>query len=232
MMELKELSEALFRGDVSKVKEITQRALQEKVDPKEILEQGLIKGMDVVGIKFKNNEIFLPEVLLASRAMYGGMELLQPKLIKSGVKAVGKVIIGTAKGDLHDIGKNLVAMMLRGGGFEVIDLGIDVSPEKFLKATQEHQPDIVGISALLTTTMVGMMDIITILKSTGLRDKVKIMVGGAPVTQEFADEIGAEGYAPDAASAVDKAKELLKILRREFTNADYRRKNKFQPKEY
>ena len=214
MAELKELSEALFRGDVSRVKEITQRALQEKVDPKEILEQGLIKGMDVVGIKFKNNEIFLPEVLLASRAMYGGMELLQPKLIKSGVKAVGKVIIGTAKGDLHDIGKNLVAMMLRGGGFEVIDLGIDVSPEKFLKATQEHQPDIVGISALLTTTMIGMMDVITILKKAGLRNNIKVMVGGAPVTQEFADEIGAEGYAPDAASAVDKAKELLKILRR------------------
>ncbi len=213
MVELKELQEALFRGDVSRVKEITQRALQEKVDPKEILEQGLIKGMDVVGIKFKNNEIFLPEVLLASRAMYGGMELLQPKLIKSGVKAVGKVIVGTAKGDLHDIGKNLVAMMLRGGGFEVIDLGIDVSPEKFLKATREHQPDIVGISALLTTTMIGMMDVITILKKAGLRNKIKVMVGGAPVTQEFADEIGAEGYAPDAASAVDKAKELLKILR-------------------
>ncbi|MHC2994958.1 MAG: corrinoid protein [Candidatus Atribacteria bacterium] len=211
MIELKELSEALFRGDISKVKEITQRALQEKMEPKEILEQGLIKGMDVVGIKFKNNEIFLPEVLLASQAMYGGLELLQPELIKSGVKAVGKVIIGTAKGDLHDIGKNLVAMMLRGGGFEVIDLGIDVSPEKFLKATKEHQPDIVGMSALLTTTMIGMMDIITILKSAGLRDKVKVMVGGAPVTQEFADEIGAEGYAPDAASAVDKAKELLKL---------------------
>ena len=214
MVELKELQEALFRGDVSRVKEITQRALQEKVDPKEILEQGMIKGMDVVGIKFKNNEIFLPEVLLASRAMYGGMELLQPKLIKSGVKAVGKVIIGTAKGDLHDIGKNLVAMMLRGGGFKVIDLGIDVPPKKFLKVSQEHQPDIVGISALLTTTMIGMMDVITILKKAGLRNKIKVMVGGAPITQEFADEIGAEGYAPDAASAVDKAKELLKILRR------------------
>lgn len=211
MVDLKELSEVLFQGDISKVKEITQRALQEKMGPKEILEQGLIKGMEVVGIKFKNNEIFLPEVLLASQAMYGGLELLQPELIKSGVKAVGKVIIGTAKGDLHDIGKNLVSMMLKGGGFEVIDLGIDVSPEKFLKATREHQPDIVGVSALLTTTMIGMMDIITILKSTGLRDKVKIMVGGAPVTQEFADEIGAEGYAPDAASAVDKAKELLKL---------------------
>ncbi len=214
MVDLKELSEALFRGDISKVKEITQRALQEKVEPKEILEQGLIKGMEVVGVKFKNNEIFLPEVLLASQAMYGGMELLQPELIKSGVKAVGKVIIGTAKGDLHDIGKNLVAMMLKGGGFEVIDLGIDVSPEKYLKALQEHQPDIIAISALLTTTMSGMEEVITILKSTGLRDKVKVMVGGAPVTQEFANEIGAEGYAPNAASAVDKARELLKNLRR------------------
>ena len=211
MVELKELQEALFRGDILKVKEITQRALWEKIEPKEILEQGLIKGMKVVGIKFKNNEIFLPEVLLASQAMYGGLKLLQPELIKSGVKAVGKVIIGTAKGDLHDIGKNLVAMMLRGGGFEVIDLGIDVPPEKFLKASQEHQPDIVGISALLTTTMIGMMDIITILKKTGLKNKIKVMVGGAPVTQEFADEIGADVYAPNAASAVDKARELLKI---------------------
>ncbi len=213
MVYLKELSEVLFRGDVSRVKEIILRALQEKIEPKEILEQGLIKGMNVVGIKFKNNEIFLPEVLLASRAMHGGLEILQPELIKSGVKAVGKVIIGTAKGDLHDIGKNLVAMMLRGGGFEVLDLGIDVSPEKFLKSSQEHQPDIVGISALLTTTMIGMMDVITILKKAGLRNKIKVMVGGAPVTQEFANEIGADVYAPNAASAVDRARELLKKLR-------------------
>lgn len=211
MVEFKELQEALFWGDVSKVKELTQIALQERIEPKKILEQGLIKGMNVVGIKFKNNEIFLPEVLLASRAMHRGLELLQPELIKSGVKAVGKVIIGTAKGDLHDIGKNLVAMMLRGGGFEVIDLGIDVPPEKFLKASQEHQPDIVGISALLTTTMIGMIDVITILKKAGLRNKIKVMVGGAPVTQEFADEIGADVYASNAASAVDKARELLKI---------------------
>ena len=211
MVELKELSEALFRGDVLKVKKLTQIALQEEVEPKEILEQGLIKGMSIVGEKFKNNEIFLPEVLLASQAMYGGLELLQPRLIKGGIKAVGKVVIGTAKGDLHDIGKNLVAMMLRGGGFEVIDLGIDVSPEKFLKASQEHKPDILGMSALLTTTMIGMADVITALEKAGLRDKVKVMIGGAPVTQEFADEIGAEGYAPDAASAVDKAKELVKI---------------------
>ncbi len=211
MVELKELQEALFQGDIPKVKEITQKALWEKIEPKEILEQGLIKGMSIVGVKFKNNEIFLPEVLLASQAMHGGLELLQPRLIKSGVRAIGKVIIGTAKGDLHDIGKNLVAMMLRGGGFEVIDLGIDVSPEKFLKASQEHKPDIVGMSALLTTTMIGMADVITALEKAGLRDKVKVIIGGAPVTQEFADEIGAEGYAPDAASAVDKAKELVKI---------------------
>ena len=211
MVDLKELSEVLFRGDVSRVKEITLRALQEKIEPKEILEQGLIKGMKVVGIKFKNNEIFLPEVLLASQAMYGGLELLQPRLTKSGVRAIGKVIIGTARGDLHDIGKNLVTMMLRGGGFEVIDLGNNVSSEKFLEATQEHKPDIVGISALLTTTMIGMADVITTLERADLRNRVKVMIGGAPVTQEFADEIGAEGYAPDAASAVDKARELLKI---------------------
>jgi len=211
VVSLKELSEALFRGDVLKVKEFTQIALREEVEPKEILEQGLIKGMAIVGEKFKNNEIFLPEVLLASQAMYGGLELLQPRLIKGGIKAVGKVVIGTVKGDLHDIGKNLVAMMLRGGGFEVIDLGIDVSPEKFLVATQEHKPDIVGISALLTTTMISMADVITALKRADLRGRVKVMIGGAPVTQEFSDEIGAEGYAPDAASAVDKARELLKI---------------------
>jgi len=211
MVELKELQEALFQGNILKVKKITQRALWEKIEPKEILEQGLIKGMAIVGEKFKNNEIFLPEVLLASQAMYGGLELLQPMLIKGGIKAVGKVVIGTVKGDLHDIGKNLVAMMLRGGGFEVIDLGIDVSPEKFLVATQEHKPDIVGISALLTPTMIGMADVITALKRVDLRGRVKVMIGGAPVTQEFADEIGAEGYAPDAASAVDKARELLKI---------------------
>jgi len=211
VVNLKELSEALFRGDVLKVKEFTQIALREEVEPKEILEEGLIKGMAVVGEKFKNNEIFLPEALLASQAMYGGLELLQPRLIKGGIKAVGKVVIGTAKGDLHDIGKNLVAMMLRGGGFEVIDLGIDVSPEKFLVATQEHKPDIVSISALLTTTMISMADVITALKRADLRGRVKVMIGGAPVTQEFSDEIGAEGYAPDAASAVDKARELLKI---------------------
>jgi len=214
MVNLKELSEALFRGDVLKVKELTRLALKEEVEPQEILEQGLIKGMDVVGEKFKNNEIFLPEVLFASEAMYGGLELLQPQLIKSGVKARGKVIIGTAKGDLHDIGKNLVAMMLRGGGFEVIDLGKDVSAEKFLAAIQKHKPDIVGISALLTTTMIGITEVITALEKAGLRDKVKVMIGGAPVTQEFADEIGVEGYAPDAATAVDKARELIHDLRR------------------
>jgi len=214
MVNLKELSEALFRGDVLKVKELTRLALKEEVEPQEILEQGLIKGMDAVGEKFKNNEIFLPEVLFASEAMYGGLELLQPQLIKSGVKARGKVIIGTAKGDLHDIGKNLVAMMLRGGGFEVIDLGKDVSAEKFLAAIQKHKPDIVGISALLTTTMIGITEVITALEKAGLRDKVKVMIGGAPVTQEFADEIGVEGYAPDAATAVDKARELIHDLRR------------------
>ncbi len=215
MVELKELDEALFRGEVSKVKELTRLALQEGIDPKEILEQGLIKGMAVVGEKFKSNEIFLPEVLLASQAMHGGLEILQPLLVKSAVRAKGKVVIGTAKGDLHDIGKNLVAMMLKGGGFEVVDLGIDVSAEKFLKAVQEHEADIVGISALLTTTMIGMGEVVTVLEEAGLREKVRVMIGGAPVTQEFAEEIGADGYAPDAASAVDKASELMKSLGRE-----------------
>ncbi len=209
MLDLKELSEALFRGDIYKVKEIIQRALQEKIEPKEILKQGLIKGMDVVGIKFKNNEIFLPEVLLSSQAMYAGMEILQPILTETGVKAMGKVIMGTVKGDLHDIGKNLVVMMLKGGGFEVIDLGTDVSPEKFLKATKEHQPDIIGMSALLTTTMINMKEVITFLEKAELRNKVKVMIGGATVTQDYVKEIGADGYAPNAASAVDMAKGFL-----------------------
>jgi len=209
MVDLKELSEVLFQGDISKVKEITQRALQEKMDPKEILEQGLIKGMDVVGIKFKNNEIFLPEVLLSSQAMYAGMEILQPILTETGVKAVGKVIMGTVKGDLHDIGKNLVVMMLKGGGFEVIDLGTDVSPEKFTEATKEYQPDIIGMSALLTTTMINMKEVITFLEKAELRNKVKVMIGGATVTQDYVKEIGADGYAPNAASAVDMAKGFL-----------------------
>ncbi len=206
MVDLNVISEALQRGDAEKVEELVKKALEENLTPKKILEDGLIKGMDIIGAKFKKNEVYVPEVLIAARAMHAGMDILKPKLIESGVKNIGKVAIGTVKGDLHDIGKNLVKMMLEGAGFEVIDLGIDVSPDKFVEAVKEHKPNIIGMSALLTTTMVNMAEVIKALEAAGLRDKVKIMIGGAPITQNYADQIGADGYSPDAASAVDKAK--------------------------
>jgi len=194
---------------MAKAKELTQAAVNEGVAPREILEQGLIAGMNVVGDRFKKNEFYVPEVLIAARAMHAGMDILKPALSKSGVEPVAKVAVGTVKGDLHDIGKNLVVMMLEGAGFEVIDMGVDVEAEKFASAVQESSAKLIGLSALLTTTMPSMKTTIEALQSKGLRDKVKVMVGGAPLTQEYADEIGADGYAPDAASAVDKAKQLL-----------------------
>jgi len=206
MVDLNVISEALQRGDAEKVEELVKKALEENLTPKKILEDGLIKGMDIIGTKFKKNEVYVPEVLIAARAMHAGMGILKPKLIETGVKNIGKVAIGTVKGDLHDIGKNLVKMMLEGAGFEVIDLGIDVSPDKFVEAVKEHKPNIIGMSALLTTTMVNMAEVIKALEAAGLRDKVKIMIGGAPITQNYTDQIGADGYSPDAASAVDKAK--------------------------
>jgi len=209
MVDLNVISEALQRGDAEKVEELVKKALEENLTPKKILEDGLIKGMDIIGTKFKKNEVYVPEVLIAARAMHAGMDVLKPKLIESGVKNIGTVAIGTVKGDLHDIGKNLVKMMLEGAGFEVIDLGIDVSPDKFVEAVKEHKPNIIGMSALLTTTMVNMVDVIKALNVAGLRDKVKIMVGGAPITQNYANQIGADGYSPDAASAVDKAKTFI-----------------------
>ncbi|HDN84570.1 MAG TPA: cobalamin-binding protein, partial [Candidatus Aerophobetes bacterium] len=162
-----------------------------------------------VGDKFKKNEFYVPEVLIAARAMKAGMEIIRPLLTKKGVKGAGKIILGTVRGDLHDIGKNLVGMMLEGAGFEIIDLGVDVPPEKFVEAAREKGADIIGLSALLTTTMPGMKDVIEAIKSSDLKGKLKVMIGGAPVTQDYADEIGADGYAPDAASAVDKAKQLI-----------------------
>ena len=209
MVDLNVISEALQRGDAEKVEELVKKALEENLTPKKILEDGLIKGMDIIGTKFKNNEVYVPEVLIAARAMHAGMDILKPKLIETGVKNIGKVAIGTVKGDLHDIGKNLVKMMLEGAGFEVIDLGIDVSPDKFVEAVKEHKPDIIGMSALLTTTMVNIPEVIKALEAAGLRDKVKIMIGGAPITQNYADQIGADGCSPDAASAVDKAKTFI-----------------------
>lgn len=208
---LDQIAKELFAGNAKAVAELTQKALSEGFSPQEILNEGMIKGMNEVGVKFKANEIYVPEVLIAARAMKAGMEILKPKLAETGVEPVGKMIIGTVKGDLHDIGKNLVAMIMEGAGFEVIDLGIDVPAEKFIQAIEEYQPQLVGMSALLTTTMIQIRENIKAFQEASIRDQVKVMIGGAPVTQKFADEVGADGYAPDAASAVDKAKELLGI---------------------
>jgi 5-methyltetrahydrofolate--homocysteine methyltransferase len=208
MADLQGLAEALIRGDRDTVSKLTQQAVDEGVSPKEILDEGLVAGMNVVGAKFKANEFYVPEVLIAARAMHAGMDIIKPLLAESDVEPAGVVAIGTVKGDLHDIGKNLVSMMLEGAGFEIRDLGVDVSPEKFVAEVQ-NGAGVVALSALLTTTMPSMADVINAAKEAGIRDKVKIMIGGAPVTQNYADEIGADGYAPDAASAVDKARELL-----------------------
>jgi 5-methyltetrahydrofolate--homocysteine methyltransferase len=207
MADLKALAEAVIRGDQATAVNVTKEALKDKTAPKEILDQGLIAGMDTVGARFKNNEIYIPEVLIAARAMKMAMEVLEPELVKAGVKPIGKLLIGTVQGDLHDIGKNLVAMMLKGAGFEVIDLGVDVAPEKFAAEAKARGVNLIGMSALLTTTMPGMEKTVKALQQAGL--KVKVMVGGAPVTQSFADKIGAHGYATDAASAVDTAKKLV-----------------------
>jgi len=209
MVDLNDISEALQRGDAEKVEELVKKSLEENLSPKKILEDGLIKGMGIIGAKFKKNEVYVPEVLIAARAMHAGMNILKPKLIETGIKNIGIVAIGTVKGDLHDIGKNLVKMMLEGAGFEVIDLGIDVSVDKFVEAVKEHKPNIIAMSALLTTTMVNMPEVIKALEAAGLREKVKIMIGGAPITQNYADQIGADGYSPDAASAVDNAKTFI-----------------------
>ena len=209
MSKLEEVSAAVENGKAKIVAGLVQEALDEGIDPAEILNTGMIGAMAVVGEKFKNNEIFVPEMLIAARAMKKGVEVLKPHLMSSGVESAGKVIIGTVIGDLHDIGKNLVTMMIEGAGFEVIDLGVDVPPEKFIE-TMKANPDckIVALSALLTTTMPSITNTIEAIKEAGLRDTVKIMVGGAPVTQAFADEIGADGYSEDAASAAELAKKL------------------------
>jgi len=211
MVDLREISSALIMGDRKKVKELIELALNEGISPEIILNEALIAGMNVVGEKFKNNEFYVPEVLVAARAMKTGMEILKPFLSKSSGVMRGRIVIGTVKGDLHDIGKNLVAMMLEGAGYEVIDLGIDVDPEKFLSAINTYNPNILGMSALLTTTMPYMKTTIEVLEKAKVRDKVKIIVGGAPVTEDFAKEIGADGYADDAASAVDLVNRLMGI---------------------
>ncbi|MDH7481205.1 MAG: corrinoid protein [Armatimonadota bacterium] len=211
MFNYEELANALINGKAPLVRELTEKALAEGESPQDILNKGLVAGMSVVGEKFKNNEFYVPEVLIAARAMKNGMEVLKPRLVETGVEPIARVAIGTVRGDLHDIGKNLVAMMLEGAGFEIIDLGVDVKPEQFVQTVKEKNAKLVCLSALLTTTMPAMKDTINALAEAGLRDGVNVMIGGAPVTQNYADEIGADGYAPDAASAVDKAKELLKV---------------------
>jgi 5-methyltetrahydrofolate--homocysteine methyltransferase len=211
MEDLSALAEKLVKGEAEEVEELTQKALEKGVPPGEILNEGLIKGMNVVGERFKNGEFFIPEVLLAAKVMHTGMDILKPALVSSGVEPIGKVVLGTVKGDLHDIGKNLVAMMLEGAGFEVLDLGIDVPPERFVEAAKNDGAGILAMSALLTTTMTAMETTLEALQEAGVRDKIKTMIGGAPVTQDYAHEIGADGYARDAANAVDKARELMGI---------------------
>jgi 5-methyltetrahydrofolate--homocysteine methyltransferase len=206
---LQEIASNLYGGEDEKVAELVQQALDQGSAPEDILAGGLIAGMDEVGKDFKAGDLFVPEVLIAARAMHAGMGVLRPLLAEADVPSAGKYLIATVQGDLHDIGKNLVRMMLEGAGFETVDLGTDVRPEGFVEAVREHQPQIVGMSALLTTTMVNMKAIIEALVEAGLRDSIKIMVGGAPVTAAFAEEIGADAYAPDAASAVDAARQFI-----------------------
>ena len=205
---LEKIASKLYEGEDEEVAELVQSALDKGLAPSGILQGGLIAGMDQVGRDFKAGELFVPEVLIAARAMHSGMNVLRPFLAESEASSAGKCAIGTVKGDLHDIGKNLVKMMLEGAGFETIDLGTDVAPEAFVTAVRDHRPVLVGMSALLTTTMVQMKATIEALEEAGLRSAVKIMIGGAPVTDAYAKQIGADAYAPDAASAVDVARSL------------------------
>ncbi|MGI5835830.1 MAG: corrinoid protein [Chloroflexota bacterium] len=211
MGDYESLKQAVIEGNANKVKELTQLAIDKGAKPQEVLDAALIPAMDVVGDKFSKQEFYIPELLIAARAMQAGVAILKPLLSASEAKGKGKVVIGTVKGDLHDIGKNLVAMLLQGNGFDVVDLGNDVKPQKFVEAVQKEKPDFVMMSALLTTTMVTMKETINALKEAGVRDSVKVAIGGAPVTQRYADEIGADFYAPDATGAVSKAKELIAL---------------------
>lgn len=208
-MHLNQLKQAVIKGDMPGAKSLTQKAIEAGIEPARILNEALVAGMDEVGELFKASEIYVPEVLLAAKSMQEAMQLLKPLLVRDGIQPRGKIVVGTVRGDLHDIGKNLVAMMLEGAGFEIIDLGNDVPPERFVKAAAEHGATIIGMSALLTTTMYAMRDTIDLLKAERLDGKIKTMIGGAPVTQSFADEIGASGYGEDAATAVDLAKRFV-----------------------
>ncbi|MGB2805097.1 MAG: corrinoid protein [Candidatus Zixiibacteriota bacterium] len=206
---LNEISERLQQGDGEKVSELTRQAVEQKVPPKRILDEGLIGGMNIIGERYKAHKIFLPQVLLAAKAMYAGMDVLRPLFLKEGMPAVGKVVIGSVQGDLHDIGKNLVGIMLKGAGFEVIDLGSDVSPEKFVEAARTKGASIIGMSALLTTTMPVMKRAVELLKEKGLSGKIRTIIGGAPVSKEFAQKIGADAYGYDSTNAVECVKRLV-----------------------
>lgn len=208
MVNLREIAESVVIGNASKVEKLTRQAIDEEQDLEKIIYHGLSKGMDIVGEKWRKKEFYIPEVLIASRAMKAGMGIITP-LLKKEIKKVGVFVIGTVKGDIHDIGKNLVCLMLEGAGFQVIDLGVNVDKEKFVQSVKDNNAQLVGLSALLTTTMPYMKDIIETLKNAGLRDNIKVMVGGAPVSQDYADEVGADSYAQDASLAVEKAKELI-----------------------
>ena len=209
MSKIQEISEFLQKGRAKNVKALVQEALDEGLDPKEILNEGLLSGMMIIGAKFKNNEVFVPEVLVAARAMNAGLTVLEPKLVEVGNEPVGKAVIGTVQGDHHDIGKNLVVMMLKGAGFEIHDIGVDVEPAVFIDKAEEVGADVICMSALLTTTMPKMQDCIDQLNEKGLRDKYIVMVGGAPVNDSFAEQIGADYYTPDAATAAEVAKKAV-----------------------
>ena len=209
MKELVDLAQLLEQGQSQKVLALTQQLVEAGVSPQTILNDGLIAGMAVVGEKMRNGEMYLPEVLQSAGAMKASLTILKPHLAREGAKPRGKILIGTVKGDMHDIGKNLVCIMLQGAGFEIIDIGLNVEPQRFVAAITEHTPEIVGLSAMLTTTMLNMKTTIEAIVAAGIRSKVKIIVGGAPVSQKFADEIGADGYSRDAVLAVDKVKQLI-----------------------
>ena len=206
---LEEMADEVQKGNSDSVEVLVERALSQDMSAEEILKGGLVEGMNTVSEKFKNNEVFIPEVLISAKAMSSGLEILKPLLAEANVKSKGKVVIGTVKGDLHDIGKNIVAMLLQGAGFDVVDLGADVPLEKFVEFVRKERADVVGMSALLTTTMIAMKEIIEALRNAGLRENVKVIIGGAPVTESYAAQIQADGYAPDAATAVDLTKRLL-----------------------
>ena len=209
MEDLKKLYDAIVDGDAKTSKALATQAMEAKLDPKKLLDEYMIPAMNEVGRRFETNEYFVPELLIAARAMKQALEIIKPALVATGAEPVGKVAIGTVKGDLHDIGKNLVAAMLEGGGFEIIDLGVDVAPEKFIGAVKEKGANIIALSALLTTTMPSMKATIEQLQEAGIRDQVKVMIGGAPVTQKYADKISADGYSDNASGAVTLARKLI-----------------------